>query len=141
MFLGEPAVPFSYFSPLLPLTDVSPQPRAIPGGNPPGDWQSAISWGDSGFEPGTAGQQSGALPLSHYASPGKCTRRMKKSYKEEQLLDFRFAAASLFQYIEDETYHADIETLSRTAYLSPLFWTMSKTSSKNTHSEHIGIKA
>jgi hypothetical protein len=42
--------------PLLPLTEVSPQPSAIPGGNPPGDWQSAAGWGDAGFEPGTAGQ-------------------------------------------------------------------------------------
>ncbi len=46
--------------------EVSPQPRAIPGGNPPGDWQSAVGWGDARYEPGTAGQQSGALPLSHH---------------------------------------------------------------------------
>jgi hypothetical protein len=42
----------------LPLTEVSPRPSAIPGGNPPGDGQSAVGWGDAGFEPGTAGQQS-----------------------------------------------------------------------------------
>jgi hypothetical protein len=65
---GEPAIHFSQFFPLLPLTEVSPRPSAIPGGNPPGDWQSAVGWGDAGFEPGTAGQQSGALPLSHHAS-------------------------------------------------------------------------
>jgi hypothetical protein len=65
---GEPAVHFSLFSPLLPLTEVSPQPSAIPGGNPSGDWQSAVGWGDTEFEPRTAGQQSGALPLSHHAS-------------------------------------------------------------------------
>ncbi len=56
------------FSPLLPLTEYSLQLSAIPGGNPPGDWQSVVGWGDKGFEPGTAGQQSGALPLSHHAS-------------------------------------------------------------------------
>ncbi len=59
---------FSLFSPLLPLTEFSPQPSAIPGGNPPGDWQSVVSWGGAGFEPGTVGQQSGMLPLSHHAS-------------------------------------------------------------------------
>jgi hypothetical protein len=68
MFFGEPAVHFSQFFPLLPLTEVSPRPSAIPGGNSPGDGQSAVGWGDAGFEPGTAGQQSGALPLSHHAS-------------------------------------------------------------------------
>jgi hypothetical protein len=39
---GEQAVHFSSFSPLSPLTEVSPQPNAIPGGNPPEDWQSAV---------------------------------------------------------------------------------------------------
>jgi hypothetical protein len=67
-FFGEPVVHFSQFFPLLPLTEISPWPSAIPGGNPPGDGQSAVGWGDTGFEPGTAGQQSGALPLSHHAS-------------------------------------------------------------------------
>ncbi len=52
------------FSPLLPLTEVSSQPSAIPGGNPPEGWRSAVGWGDAEFEPGTAGQQSGTLPLS-----------------------------------------------------------------------------
>jgi hypothetical protein len=66
---GKPAAHFSKFSSLSPLTEVSPQPCAIPGGNPPDNWQSAIGWGDTGSEPGTAGQQSGALPLSHHASP------------------------------------------------------------------------
>jgi hypothetical protein len=68
MFFGEPAVHFSQFFPLLPLTEVSPRPSAIPDGNPPGVSQSAVGWGDAGFEPGTEGQQSGALPLSHHAS-------------------------------------------------------------------------
>jgi hypothetical protein len=45
------------------------QPAAIPGGNPPEDWLSAVGCGDAGFEPGTAGQQSGALTLSHHAMP------------------------------------------------------------------------
>jgi hypothetical protein len=49
LFFGEPAVHFSKFSPLSPLTEVSPQP--------PEDWQSAVGWGDAGFEPGTAGKQ------------------------------------------------------------------------------------
>jgi hypothetical protein len=53
---------------MLPLTEVSPQPSAIPGGNQPGDWQSAVGWGDIGPEPRTAGQQSCTLPLSHHAS-------------------------------------------------------------------------
>ncbi len=51
------------------LTEVSSQASAIPGGNPPGDWQSAVGWGDAGFEPGTAGQQFSALPLSHHTFP------------------------------------------------------------------------
>jgi hypothetical protein len=51
---GEPADPFSQFSPLLPLTEVSPQASAIPGGNSPGDWQSPVGWGETGFETGTA---------------------------------------------------------------------------------------
>ncbi len=65
---GEPAVHFPNFSPQLPLTEVSPQPSAIRGGNPPGDWQSAVGWGDTRFEPRTAGQQSGTLLLSYHAS-------------------------------------------------------------------------
>jgi hypothetical protein len=28
---------------------------------------SCVGWGDNGFEPRTAGQQSGALQLSHHA--------------------------------------------------------------------------
>jgi hypothetical protein len=38
---------------LSPLTEVSPQLSAISGGNPPDNWQSAMGWGDAGFEPGT----------------------------------------------------------------------------------------
>jgi hypothetical protein len=68
MFFGEPSVHFSQFFPLLPLTEVSPGPSAIPGGNPPGDGQSAVGWEDAGYETGTGGQQSGTLPLSHHAS-------------------------------------------------------------------------
>jgi hypothetical protein len=67
-FLANQRSIFHNFFPLLPLTEVSPQPSAIPDGNPPRDSQSAVGWGDAGFEPGTAGQQSGALPLSHHAS-------------------------------------------------------------------------
>jgi hypothetical protein len=65
---GEPVVHFSVFSPLLPLTEFSPRLSAIPGGNQTWDGQSAVGWGEAGFEPGTAGQQSGALPSSHHAS-------------------------------------------------------------------------
>ncbi len=54
-------------SPLSPVTEVSPQPSALPGGNPPEDWQSAVGWGGAGFEPGTAGLQSDVLQLSHHA--------------------------------------------------------------------------
>jgi hypothetical protein len=36
--------------------------------NPLEDWQSAVGWGDSGFEPRTVGQQLGTLPLSDHAS-------------------------------------------------------------------------
>jgi hypothetical protein len=50
------------------LTEVSRKPSAISGGNPPDDWQSAVGWGDAECEPGTAGQQLDALPLSHHAS-------------------------------------------------------------------------
>jgi hypothetical protein len=69
---GEPAVHFSYFSPLSLFTEVSLQQSAIPGGNPPGDWQSAVGWGDTGLEPGTVGQQSSVLPLSQRASLLSC---------------------------------------------------------------------
>jgi hypothetical protein len=34
------------------------QPSAISGGRPLEDWQSAVGWGDAGFEPGAAGQQT-----------------------------------------------------------------------------------
>jgi hypothetical protein len=68
MFFGEPAVHFFYFSPLSPLTEVSPQPSAIPVGNPQGDRQSAVGGDDTGFKPGTVGLQSSALPLSCHIS-------------------------------------------------------------------------
>jgi hypothetical protein len=75
---GESADPFSQFSHLLPLTEVSPQASAIPGGNSPGDWQqSAVGWGETEFETGTAGQQSGTLPLSHHASLKEWTPPVK----------------------------------------------------------------
>ncbi len=67
MWLGEPAVHFRNFLPFAPYRG-QPVASAIPGGNPPGDWQSAVGWGDARFKPGTAGQQSGMLPLSHHAS-------------------------------------------------------------------------
>ncbi len=55
MFFAIQRLIFVIFSSVA-LTEVSPQPSAIQGGNPPGDWPSAVGWGDAGFEPGTAGQ-------------------------------------------------------------------------------------
>ncbi len=73
VFFWRTSGSFSQFSPLLPLIEVSPQPSAIPGGNPPGDWQSAVDWGDDGFEPGTAflsdAQNSSAKLTVHSATP------------------------------------------------------------------------
>ncbi len=43
MFLANQWFIFVIFS-LLPLTEVSPQSSAIPGGNPPGIWQLAVDW-------------------------------------------------------------------------------------------------
>ncbi len=37
-----------------------------------------MSWGDAGFEPGTAGQQSSALPLSHHTFPGELENNSRK---------------------------------------------------------------
>jgi hypothetical protein len=71
LVFGEPEVHFHNF---LLRSEVSLRPSAIPGGNPPGDWQSALGWGDARFEPGTAGLQSGTLPLSHHASLIEPTR-------------------------------------------------------------------
>jgi hypothetical protein len=68
MFYGEPVVHFFVnFSSVAPHRG-QPAAKPIPGGNPPGDWQTVVGWGDEGFEPGTVGQQSGTLPLSHHAS-------------------------------------------------------------------------
>jgi hypothetical protein len=65
---GEPAVDFCNFFLCCP-SQRSPRSQ-VPslGGNPPGDWQSAVGWGDAGFKPGTAGQQPDALQLSYHAS-------------------------------------------------------------------------
>jgi hypothetical protein len=54
-FLANQRLVFCNFPLWLPLTEVSPQPIAIPGGNLPGDWQSAVGWGYFRFEPRTAG--------------------------------------------------------------------------------------
>ncbi len=58
---------FVIFSSFVPHRG-QPAAKCHPSGNLPGDWQSAVGWGDTGFEPRTAGQQSGVLPLSHHAS-------------------------------------------------------------------------
>jgi hypothetical protein len=68
MFSTNQQFIFNSFLLCCHLTEVSSQPSAIPGGNPPGDRQWAVGWWVAGLEPGTAGQQSGALPLSHNAS-------------------------------------------------------------------------
>jgi hypothetical protein len=47
MFLVNQQFISHSFSPLLPLTEVSPQSSAIPGGNPSEDCQSAVGWGDA----------------------------------------------------------------------------------------------
>jgi hypothetical protein len=67
MFSANQWFIFCNFSFLLPLTEVSPKPSAIPGGNQPGDWQSTMGLGEE-FEPGTAGKLPGVIPLSHHAS-------------------------------------------------------------------------
>jgi hypothetical protein len=79
----------------LPLTEVSPQPSAIPGGNPPGDRQSAVGWGNAGFEPGTAGQQSGTLNSTLNIFPFMFSQRvLYKIYKFiEVFLTFFVSAA------------------------------------------------
>ncbi len=64
---GEPAVHFRNFSLCCPSQRSARSQVPSLGGNPPGDWQSAVGWGDVGFEPGTAGQQPGVLPLSYHA--------------------------------------------------------------------------
>jgi hypothetical protein len=65
---GEPAVHFRIFFLCCPSQRSARSQVPSLGGNPPGHWQSAVGWGDAGFEPGTAGQQPGALPLSYHAS-------------------------------------------------------------------------
>jgi hypothetical protein len=59
---------FVNFFSVAPHRASQPAAKPIPGGNPPGDWQTVVGWEDEGFEPGTVGQQSGTLPLSHHAS-------------------------------------------------------------------------
>ncbi len=67
MFLATSGSFLVIFSSVAPHR-AQPQPNAIPGGNPPEDWQSAVRWEDAGFKLGTAGQQSGVLQLSHHTS-------------------------------------------------------------------------
>ncbi len=65
---AEPAVSFCNFFLCCPSQRSACSQVPSQGGNPPEDWQSAVGWGDARFEPGTAGQQSGSLPLSYHAS-------------------------------------------------------------------------
>jgi hypothetical protein len=68
MFLANQRFIFCNFLLCCPLQRSARSQVPSQGGNPPGDWQSAVGWGDAGFEPWTAGQQSGMLPLSYHAS-------------------------------------------------------------------------
>jgi hypothetical protein len=68
MFLGNQRFIFRNFFLCCPSQRSARSQVPSLGGNPPGDWQSAVGWGDAEFEPGTAGQQPGALPLSYHAS-------------------------------------------------------------------------
>ncbi len=65
---GEPVVHFRNFLLCCPSQRSAHSQVSSQGGNPLGDWQSAVAWGDARFKLGTAGQQSGALPLSYHAS-------------------------------------------------------------------------
>ncbi len=60
----EPAVHFHNFVLWCPHRG-QPAAKCHPRWHPPGDWQSGVDWGETGYEPGTAGQQSGTLRLSH----------------------------------------------------------------------------
>jgi hypothetical protein len=74
MFLGNQRFIFRDFFLCCPSQRSAHSQVPSLGGNPPGEWQSAVGRGDAGFEPGTAGQQPGALPLSYHASQaGKLT--------------------------------------------------------------------
>jgi hypothetical protein len=77
---GEPAVHFRNFLLCFPSQSSACSQVPSQGGNPLGDWESAVGWGDAGFEPGTAGQQSGALPLSYHASLIELPRLPTLSY-------------------------------------------------------------
>ncbi len=68
MFLGNQWFIFVIFFLCCPSQRSARSQVPSLGGNPPGDWQSAVGWGDAGFEPGTAGQHPGALPLSYHTS-------------------------------------------------------------------------
>jgi hypothetical protein len=68
-FLANPQFIFLIFPSVAPHRGqpaAKYHPRWQP--NLPEGWQSAVGWGDARFKLGTAGQQSGALPLSHHAS-------------------------------------------------------------------------
>jgi hypothetical protein len=67
MFLVKQQLIFRNFSRLLPLTEVSPQLNAIPVATHL-EIDSQLWMEETGFEPRTAGQQSGLLPLSYHAS-------------------------------------------------------------------------
>jgi hypothetical protein len=68
-FFGEPAAHFRNFFICCPSQRSARSQVPSLGGNPPGDSQSAVGWEHAGFEPGTAGQQPGALLLSYHATP------------------------------------------------------------------------
>ncbi len=76
---GEPAVHFRNFFLCCPSQRSARSQVPSLGGNPPGDWQSAVGWGDAGFEPGTAGQQPGAQRKIAWHMAGETCYRWQKS--------------------------------------------------------------
>ncbi len=116
MFLGEPAVHFSYFSPLLPLTKVSPQPSAIPGGNPPGDWQLL-----AGETPDSnPGLQDNSLAHYHWVTMPPLANvqgEWRRVTKRSSCWTHGLLLPPFFSILRMRHNHADIQTLSRTVYL------------------------
>jgi hypothetical protein len=55
-----------------------------------------VGWGDAGFELGTAGQQSGALPLNHHTSLTKML-----GYVSMQLLNLQSGGLEIFSVLKD----------------------------------------
>ncbi len=93
---GEPVVHFRNFFLCCPSQRSAHSQVPSLGGNPPGDWQSAVGWGDTGFESGTAGQQPGALPLSYHASHHWVTTPPKLSYHASRICIYMYIYIYIF---------------------------------------------